>query len=170
MTWVRCDADKARAIVIGLREPVPRIRLVNLACSQDLDKVFSMIDSGKAGVNDFAPYVRALLVASPAFCADAAVWCLQGQWTPAGWTCMFWAVCCTNAVDVIDELVRRGAAVNTIDQHFRTPLHHAAIKGSMDAVQRLVYHGADVNAADEARCTLARRAPPHSLCVLRAPH
>ena len=33
MTWVQRDADKARQIVIGLRKPVRRIRLVNFAYS-----------------------------------------------------------------------------------------------------------------------------------------
>ena len=58
MIWVRRDADMARQIVIGPRKPVQRIRLVHLAHRQDFDEMFSMIDNGKAGVNDFTPYVR----------------------------------------------------------------------------------------------------------------
>ena len=45
-------------IVTGLRKPVQRIRLVELAQIRNWDEVFRLIDKGKAGVNDFIPYVR----------------------------------------------------------------------------------------------------------------
>lgn len=71
---------------------------------------------------------------------------------------MFWAAFHKETTDVIDELVRRGAEVNTFDEQWRTPLHHAVISGNATAVVRLLHHGADLDAKDEVCCALARRA------------
>lgn len=51
--WVRRDADMARHINVKFRKPVRRIRFVHLACSRNWDEMFSRIDHGKAGVDDF---------------------------------------------------------------------------------------------------------------------
>ena len=110
----------------------------------------------------------AMLVAPPAVCVDTAVWCLrhtsissQGEWTPAGWTCVFWAVCCTNAVDVIDELVRRGGAPTS------TP--SISIFAHRCTMRRSGEHGCcQATRASWCRCecsgrgALQARAPPHS--------
>lgn len=51
-------ASRRDRIVTGLRKPVQHIRLVELAQMRNWDEVFRLIDKGKAGVNDFIPYVR----------------------------------------------------------------------------------------------------------------
>jgi len=63
--------------------------------------------------------------------------------------------------DVIDELVRRGATVNSVDAQGATPLHKAVHFGMMSSVKRLVHHGADLNARDKARRSL----PCRRLCI-----
>ena len=57
--WVRRDADMARQIVVVLRKPIRRIRLINLAYWRNWDEVFHRIDHGKAGVNDFGDFFQA---------------------------------------------------------------------------------------------------------------
>ncbi len=49
-----------------------------------------------------------------------------------------------------------------------TPLHVALFNGKTDAAKRLVYHGADLNAENEARPNRKRPAPREALPALRA--
>ena len=51
--WNRRTDDMNRQIVIRKRKPVRRIRLINFAAKKNWDEMFSRIDSGKAGVDDF---------------------------------------------------------------------------------------------------------------------
>ena len=56
---------------------------------------------------------------------------------------------------IIDAVINKGANVNAKDKHQFTPLHHAASRGNLHAVQRLVKRGAKQNARD----TLFGRTP-----------
>ena len=91
------------------------------------------------------------------------------RWLSQKWTCLFWACAYANGTDVIDELVRRGAAVNSIDEDGRTPLHEAVKYGRMASVKRLVHHGADLGAVDEVCWTLARRAALDVVVIQSSP-
>ncbi|KAB8070483.1 ankyrin repeat-containing domain protein [Aspergillus leporis] len=56
-------------------------------------------------------------------------------------------------VQIIELLIKRGARVNKMDAHGRTPLSWAAEHGSLDTVKVLIEHGANVNAEDEELST-----------------
>ena len=45
--------------------------------------------------------------------------------------------------------MNRGADINTRDTLLRTPMHHASLTGSLDALQWLIDHGADQDAEDK---------------------
>ena len=59
-------------------------------------------------------------------------------------------------------LVKRGATVHARDNNGRTPLHHASYDGcpdtshaeSIDVIQLLLEHGADIQAVDDKQNTL----------------
>ena len=71
----------------------------------------------------------------------------------------------TIAIDVIGELMRRGANINSVDVNGHTPLHIAVFMQRISAVKQLVLHGADLDAEDQA-CSPTRRAQFSS----RTPH
>lgn len=50
---------------------------------------------------------------------------------------------------VIDELLRRGAPIDAVDDYDRQPLRTAAAGGKVDAVRHLLARGADPNTTDE---------------------
>ena len=58
--------------------------------------------------------------------------------------------CCVTA---IDELVRRGATINKKDCSAlpNSVLHYVARYGTIDAIKRLVFHGADLTALNHVR-------------------
>ena len=56
--------------------------------------------------------------------------------------------CCRGHLDVVQELVARGANVEATDEFGRTPLHLACGNGHLDVVQELVARGANREATD----------------------
>lgn len=50
--------------------------------------------------------------------------------------------------DILDELVSRGADINSTDAEGRRPLHYAAMEGHVEPVRRLVYYRAILNPVD----------------------
>ena len=65
--------------------------------------------------------------------------------TVDGYTALYFA----NDPDRMDVLLTHGADLNIqSNTHARTPLHHITGTGSTELIQRLVDHGADVNARD----------------------
>lgn len=66
---------------------------------------------------------------------------------PGGWTPLFW--CCLNGhVRLLENLLKRGANVNHLDNLGRTPLHVAAANNRLKAVAALIGGGAAVNARE----------------------
>lgn len=53
-----------------------------------------------------------------------------------------------DAIEIIAILLSNGADANAKDRYGKSPLHHAAIKGSKPIVSLLIEAGADMNAAD----------------------
>ncbi len=71
---------------------------------------------------------------------------LQGNFDPQrGQTALWWAAC-HGHLPLAQELVERGADVNTADHHGATPLIRAAQQGHLEMVQYLVGQGADTHA------------------------
>ena len=46
---------------------------------------------------------------------------------------------------IAEFLLDQGASINTKDYHLNTPLHLASLRGYIDIVKILVYHGAELN-------------------------
>ena len=84
---------------------------------------------------------------------------------PAGQTLLHRFV---NSPEHVAALLRVGAAVNTVDEHGRTPL---LLAENTDSIRLLAESGADVNAKDPAGQTLLHRfvnSPEHVAALLRA--
>ncbi|KAH9169145.1 ankyrin repeat-containing domain protein [Lactarius sanguifluus] len=53
------------------------------------------------------------------------------------------------SVDAVQFLLRRGANVNAVEEHFWTPLHIAAERGCLKVAQMLLEHGAEVDCRND---------------------
>lgn len=64
-------------------------------------------------------------------------------------------------VETLEQLLKKGEAVNSVNSEGATPLHWAAFKGQVEAVKLLLRYGADVNAATRKGSTPLRLATTH---------
>jgi len=150
MTRGRRVPPKPRA-----RRPVRRPGLYALASVQKWDEVYTMIDDGKACVDDFND-VSHRCPPRPIAHRNECHHLLRRA-TQFGNSAIFAAAvspmdlsCCVAA---IDELVKRGATINMKDCYVlpNSVLHYVARYGSVKALKRLVFHGGDLTALNQVR-------------------
>jgi len=71
---------------------------------------------------------------------------LQGNFHPSRGQSALWWAANQGYLPLAEELIQRGANVNTPDHHGGTPLTTAASAGYVEMVRYLVKHGADIHA------------------------
>jgi len=61
-------------------------------------------------------------------------------------------------LEVVDELLRRGASVGARDRTGYTPLHYSAIAGATDVARRLIAEGVDLHAPNDSNTSVLHMA------------
>lgn len=173
--WVFCMDLVIFAVVVGVSRTIYARRSIAASLKANQGHIAATTSKAKvvnvtgSTVVDFGPLVQA------AQSGNQETWRRLLEDTPSlatsedacGCTALHVAAHCAS-VQIVQELLERGADVNAREAWEETPLHFAAKAGDVDVCQLLISFGAKLNAVNLSDCTplmAAARADKEAVCT-----